>query len=129
MPAAYIAFSRDVKIQPFIGVGFLCEEMTQSLKAVAEVAPPLIDNTLVVTAGRDGVHSTRSLHYSDRAFDIQWAGGIMGSIISTTDSERRQLAVDWSWRIKQRLGHGWDVLVETTHIHIERDLLKGAQHA
>lgn len=125
MPARYITLSRDVKIQPRMGIGFLAGVMTYAVRRVAEVAPPLIEDTLVLTSVRDGVHSSRSLHYADLAFDIQWAGEILGSIIAAGPNARREEAERWSHRIRQALGRGWDIVLEDTHIHIERDRLKG----
>lgn len=125
MPAKYIAISRDVAIQPRFGLGFFCEEMVCALRAAAEVAPDLNGDTMVVNSGCEGKHGDGSYHYADRAFDIQWAGNILGSIIPTVEVEQRLLANDWAHRIRQRLGRGWDIVVETTHIHVERDPLKG----
>lgn len=64
---------------------------------------------MVITAGRDGVHSTGSLHYSGRALDIRIRG--------LTDEARRG-ARD---ALAAELGRGWDVILEPDHIHAELD--------
>jgi hypothetical protein len=62
---------------------------------------------LVVTCGMNGTHSRGSLHYAGAAFDIR-----TGNI----PQEKRQGVAD---EIRKNLGDDFDVVLETTHCHIE----------
>src|SRR3989304_4563403 len=59
----------------------------------------------VVTSGKDGTHMATSLHYQGLAIDLR-----------TRDFVER-----WGFLLESQLGHGWDVVVEKDHIHLERD--------
>jgi len=59
----------------------------------------------VVTAGLDGQHMEGSLHYQGLAIDIRL----------------KDYAEAWMKFLENRLGRGWDIVVEGDHIHIERD--------
>ena len=69
-----------------------------------------------VTSGRDGTHSANSLHYGtsddvrERAFDVR-----------TYDLTPEQLDIARR-RIPSLLGAAYDVVFESTHLHIEVDL-------
>ena len=65
---------------------------------------------LVLTSGNDGSHSSGSLHYGGNAIDIR----IWNLPDSVTPEEVRD-------QIAERLGENYDVVLESTHIHIEYD--------
>ena len=60
---------------------------------------------LVITSGKDGVHSQHSLHYEGKAVDLRtW--NILDSVIQA---------------LKTKLGPEYDVILEKDHIHVEWD--------
>jgi len=69
-----------------------------------------------ITSGRDGTHSTGSLHYGtkddfrERAFDLRTR--------DLTETQKNLATVT----LRKWLGEGFDVVLEETHIHIEVDL-------
>ena len=63
----------------------------------------------VVTAGRDGKHMEGSKHYDDHALDFR-----------TRDIKQVDLN-PILWEIRQQLGNHYDVVLETTHLHLEWD--------
>lgn len=65
----------------------------------------------IITSMADGKHSDNSLHYDMQAFDIRTKHLPPGV-------SPEQVAAD----IRGVLTDEWDVVVEDTHIHIERDL-------
>jgi hypothetical protein len=60
----------------------------------------------VVTSGLDGKHSTTSLHYSGNALDFR-----------TRNLPGRAAAQDIAAKMREALGHHYDVILETDHIH------------
>jgi hypothetical protein len=74
-----------------------------------KVTNRLFGRDVILTAGREGLHSKNSLHYEGRAIDIR---------INDLDPDRIQ---EYASEIRKVLGPGYDVVVEGTHIHIEWD--------
>jgi hypothetical protein len=64
---------------------------------------------LTITSLADGRHMPGSLHYKDLAIDIRTR--------LLTEGEKQDLAT----MLKARLGSYYDVVVHSTHIHIEYD--------
>ena len=63
---------------------------------------------LTVTSARDGVHSAGSLHYYGYAVDLRiW--GLEDHILTIAT------------RLREILGNDYDVIVHTTHLHVEYD--------
>ena len=62
---------------------------------------------LVITSGTDGKHSRTSLHYRGDAIDLR------------TREFDESVVQDVADTIAERLGPDFDVVVETTHIHLE----------
>ena len=63
----------------------------------------------VVTSGTDGVHGKQSKHYSAEALDFR---------IRNLKPEQRDSLVKLC---QQRLGQGFDVVLEHDHLHVEKD--------
>jgi hypothetical protein len=69
-----------------------------------------------ITSVLDSRHSSKSLHYKGRAFDVRtW---IDGSGTQMSVDEKNALARV----IRDELGDDFDVVVEATHLHIEYDV-------
>lgn len=67
------------------------------------------EQELVVTSGLDGVHSSSSLHYYGLALDFR----------THYFSPEEALAV--SVDLRECLGNDFDVVLHSTHIHVEFD--------
>lgn len=65
---------------------------------------------MVWTSGRDGKHSNKSKHYRGDAVDLR----IWNLPDDVSPKEMAQ-------RIRSKLNHHYDVVLEKTHIHIEYD--------
>ena len=63
----------------------------------------------VVTSGTDGVHGKESKHYTAEALDFR---------IRDLKPDQRNTLVQ---SCKQVLGKGFDVVLEQTHLHVEKD--------
>lgn len=87
------------------------------VQAVAEEAPSLEKNTLVVTeAWRIGT----GLHPEANAFDFRtW------NILAASEAAREQHRQAWKARVQERLGEDYDVVVHgegtRRHLHVEFD--------
>ena len=64
---------------------------------------------VVITSGTDGQHMVGSKHYSSEALDLR---------ISNIPVLDLPLYVE---RLRARLGHDYDVVLESDHIHVEFD--------
>jgi hypothetical protein len=68
----------------------------------------------VITSTYEGTHSVGSLHYQNRAFDMRLPVRLLESeVISDLD--------DFVVGLRKKLGKDFDVVKESTHIHIEYD--------
>ena len=70
----------------------------------------------VVTSGTDGVHGKQSKHYSAEALDFR---------IRNLKPEQRDALVKLC---QQRLGQGFDVVLEQDHLHVGKDNHERAQY-
>jgi len=68
-----------------------------------------------VTSVMDGRHSSNSLHYQGKAFDVRTWADTRGNQMSVNEKE----AI--ANKVRDILGGDFDVVVESTHIHIELD--------
>lgn len=64
----------------------------------------------VITSGTDGVHGYSSEHYKGDAIDVRTRN-------ITPETKKNLMAGE----IKQSLGNDYDVVLESTHLHIEYD--------
>jgi hypothetical protein len=65
---------------------------------------------LVITSGRDGIHSAGSLHYYGYAVDIRASSGW------NYDPFEIEQMVE---ALKGALGPDYDVIIESSHVHVE----------
>ena len=65
--------------------------------------------TLVVTCGLDGTHSAGSLHYYGLALDFR------------TNYFSDQTKKEVARKLQEFLGDDFDVVLESTHLHVEFD--------
>lgn len=72
-------------------------------QAMREVTEP------VITSGRDGRHSPKSLHYEGKAKDYR------------TRYLARTSQITFRNRVKEILGRDYDVVLESDHLHVEFD--------
>jgi hypothetical protein len=91
------------------------------LRAALATAPAMQGDVVVVTSACDGQHMAGSLHYVGCAFDFRFAGMREGAVSVATSSDQRAIAAGWVSRLRWWLGPGYDVVVETDHIHVEYD--------
>jgi hypothetical protein len=71
---------------------------------------------VVITSVSDGKHKVGSKHYTGEAFDIRtWTTPYSG--VQVTQGKKNLLCYD----IQKMLGEDYDVIAESTHIHIEYD--------
>lgn len=64
---------------------------------------------LVVTSARDGLHSPGSLHYYGKAVDLR------------TRYFGKEQVLEIAREMRDLLGQDYDVVVHSTHLHIEYD--------
>ena len=81
-----------------------------AISIVAEIYETIGAGDLVITSVRDSKHSNGSLHYVGEAFDTR-----VWTIPKTVNMDVLIKT------IKSQLGNTYDVIFETTHIHIEYD--------
>lgn len=70
---------------------------------------------LVITAGLDGAHSAGSLHYYGRALDMRINYYDKDGVLQQFN---KVMAAD---ELDHELGPDFDVVLHTTHIHVEYD--------
>jgi hypothetical protein len=94
----------------------LRDPLKSRLPLIEKAVVPILRHGLIITSAADGKHSYKSAHYRGDAIDLRtWTTSTSGEQISVY--LKRQLV-----RILQRdLGPGYDVVAESTHIHIELD--------
>lgn len=94
----------------FISVLTLSPEILHAASKVDEVYGQFGSATCVVTSGLDGIHSSPgSLHYKGQALDFR--------IWSIPPDQRHSLEA----AIQNALGSDYDVVLESTHLHVEYD--------
>lgn len=118
-----LKFKEGVVLHPYS----LSYEMSRGLSLALATAPDLFDDILVVTSQCDGNHSAISLHYFGAAWDIRYIGVREGGISNFEQNEVEALRIQkrdaavWVHNLKNHLGPYWDVMLESTHIHMEYD--------
>ena len=112
----YIQFLEHVRLDAFV----LLHPCMEGLWVLADTAPRLTGDCMVVTSGADSEHGSTSLHPDGMAFDIRFLGARVGAIAlreGQLDEARR-----WRRRAGRRLGKPHQFIVEPDHIHYEWDV-------
>lgn len=91
--------------------GDLYPVMQKALTRIESTIGRMYGEDTIVTSKREGNHSAGSLHYIGRAVDIRFPQK------TRTSGDR----LDLCERLREVLGPGYDVVLESTHIHIELD--------
>ncbi len=94
---AFIKLKGSVKTKPVVVIA--C--------AVVNAATTLSLPDMLITSANDSVHMQGSKHYSDEALDFRTK--------HLSASEKQKLVAE----VKKRLGPGYDVILETDHLHVE----------
>jgi len=93
---------KDNSIKPEFSQGML-----YGLIVADQVYDSLGIRETVVTSGKDGVHSSTSLHYSGNAVDLR-----------TRDRTRQEQEAIRD-ELRRRLNEHYDVVLESDHLHLE----------
>lgn len=79
------------------------------LTAIDAIHRVVVHRDAIITSGTEGKHMQGSLHYRGRALDLRTR--------DLSPSKREELRD----ALERGLGPGWDVILESTHIHVEWD--------
>jgi hypothetical protein len=79
------------------------------LKKVDEAHNDVAGSDAVITSTTDGTHMKGSLHYSGNAIDLR------------TNDITKVKAEEFTKKLKEKLGSGYDAVLEGDHIHLEYD--------
>jgi len=92
-------------IKAGVDISRLKPEIRKKLPGIATIIWCVDQEEMVITSTYEGDHSEGSLHYADLAVDVRKTISFKLIIV----------------KIKAYLGKDYDVVLETTHIHIEYD--------
>ncbi len=95
-----------MRIKEGVKINGMRQETTLALVIASQVYADVAGAELVVTEITGGKHGTASLHYVGLAADLR-TGNIAGKEAAVVAE------------LKKRLGENYDVVLESTHIHIE----------
>lgn len=91
-------------------------DIVQMLYCARDTAPKFTDGTLWITSGNDGKHMADSKHYDNAAWDLR---------IKNIKGDVAKEAAAWGVRLRVALNQykarAYDVVVESDHIHVEKD--------
>ena len=97
-----------MKIKPGVSIRGIRPELVHAAVTAYVIYQQLPGKPeLVITCCTDGEHGRKSLHYVGQAIDIRSRD--MGI----------QVALDAVTKLREALGHEFDAVTETDHIHIE----------
>ena len=100
-----------MKIKDGVILAGLDIKMRPALMA-ADYIWKLHDQELVVTAGLDGAHSAGSLHYYGLALDLR---------TRYFEDDGAEAAVELQYELDKLCRGGYDVVLHSSHIHVEYD--------
>ena len=89
-----------------VDISRLNREIRRTLKVIDAMCEKE-KQEVIVTSTYEGNHSPSSLHYSNDAIDIRYIHPKDGSLFAP--------------KLRQVLGSDFDIIEETSHIHIEYD--------
>lgn len=104
-----------IRFKPGADADRLAPILTRTLPAMAtarlEALERCMEQPLTITSAAegqpgDGVHGVHSFHYSGYAVDLR----------------TKDIVDEFARALRVALGAGWDVYVEPSHIHVERDI-------
>lgn len=88
-----------------VDISRLLPPIRKKLNLISSVVLEVSQQEIVVTSTYEGTHSPSSMHYANLAIDIR------------LPKNYNKVAEE----LKAALGKGYDVIVESNHIHIEYD--------
>ena len=106
-----------------IGVTITVTAQLDRIMRMAEVVYGMVMGEqffVVVTSGNDSKHMDASLHYKNLALDFRTGHNWETPMMS--EEEAREIRDE----LKARLGMGFDVVLESDHVHVEWDTKKNA---
>ena len=95
-------------VKPGVDINNLSPQM-QLANAKAQLLWLAFGQTLVITSGRDGTHMEGSKHYEGNACDYR---------TRYFDDGTKEMVAN---TLAYILGYSYDVVIESTHIHVEYD--------
>lgn len=100
-----------MKVLDGAGTGAMRNEMRWAAFVASQVIPAVTGHEPVLTHANSGRHMDGSLHYKNRAIDLDWppwdeTPGQIGQVVQL---------------LRLYLGDDYDVVPEKTHLHIEHD--------
>ncbi len=88
-------------------LGVDISRLHDSIRTKLSVIDSCMGEEAVITSTYEGAHSAGSLHYQNKAIDIRFPKKL---------SQAGAVTV-----LTAKLGEGYDVVLEATHIHVEYD--------
>ena len=105
-----------IKFKKGVSVDGVTKECISGMHVAAGVFYTCLRRDLVITSVCDGKHKKNSKHYDGDAFDMRtWIDETSG--VQMSPDTKHDIAV----KLAYALGEDWDVVVESTHVHIEHD--------
>ena len=104
-----------IKFKEGVRVGGIQAVTITALGLIDDYWGDVFDKDLMITSVTDGKHMEGSLHYKGLAADIRTWRNTSG--LQMTKGQKAEIAYD----LRSILGDDWDVVVESSHIHIEYD--------
>lgn len=103
-----------------VNIWDLQPQMQPVLKEADKLWQDVLQVELTITSARDGIHSAGSLHYYGYAVDLRtW--DTYGNQLS--DEFRKDLADQLAGKLSHYSVY-YDIVVHSTHIHVEYDCFK-----
>jgi hypothetical protein len=97
------------KIKEGVVIWNLDKRMEAALQIISERWQAVLKEIPTITSCREGEHSATSLHYEGRAVDLRTR--------HLTPEQKASIKLE----LQRALGFSFDVIQESTHMHIELD--------
>jgi hypothetical protein len=98
----------NISLKPGVSLKGLKTEILFGVLILAEILREM-GLGLTITSGNDGTHSAGSKHYEGLAVDIR------------SRDKTKQQVIDAVAEFKRRADQQFDIVIESTHIHLEYD--------